>query len=137
MMRWPARLPQGRDSSQTAITMDLTATFLAAAGAPTGESYRADGIDLTPFLTGARSETSRTLYWRVNRSNRVMSAVRSGKWKYLNDGNTMDLLFDLESDVSERHNLGFEHPEVLHELKAKLKVWESEMDASPRQILVR
>ena len=137
VMRWPARLPQGRDSSQTAITMDLTATFLAAAGAPTGESYRADGIDLMPFLTGARSETSRTLYWRVNRSNRVMSAVRSGKWKYLNDGNTMDLLFDLESDVSERHNLGFEHPEVLHELKAKLKVWESEMDASPRQILVR
>ncbi len=137
VMRWPARLPQGRDSSQTAITMDLTATFLAAAGASTGESYRADGVDLMPFLTGEKSETSRTLYWRVNRSNRVMSAVRSGKWKYLNDGNTMDLLFDLESDVSERHNLGFEHPEVLHELKAKLKVWESEMDASPRQILVR
>jgi hypothetical protein len=49
----------------------------------------------------------------------------------------MDLLFDLETDIGERVNLGYQQPEVLAELKARLKAWESEMDASERDIWVR
>jgi arylsulfatase A-like enzyme len=90
-----------------------------------------------PMLTAEKADVKRTFFWRINRSNRVQSAVRSGKWKYVNDGNTMDLLFDLDADIGERHNLGYQHLDVLHDLKAKLKAWEAEMDASERDFVVR
>jgi hypothetical protein len=49
----------------------------------------------------------------------------------------MDLLFDLEADISERTNLGYQEPQILEDLKARLKAWEAEMDASDREIWVR
>ena len=137
LMRWPARLPKGKISKQAGITMDLTATFLAAADAKPPADYRPDGVNLLPMLTGEAPVQERTFFWRINRSNRVMSAVRHGKWKFLNDGNTMELLFDLETDIGERRNLGYEQPAVLHDLKARLKQWEAEMDASERDFIVR
>jgi arylsulfatase A-like enzyme len=137
LMRWPAKLPKGKVVNQAGIMMDLTATFLAAAGAKPPADYKADGINLMPMLTGEKPEVERTFFWRINRSNRVMSAVRSGKWKYVNDGNTMDMLFDLDADIGERRDLGYQHLDVLHDLKGKLKAWEAEMDASERDFVVR
>jgi hypothetical protein len=49
----------------------------------------------------------------------------------------MDLLFDLSADIGERTNLGYQHPEILEDLKSKLKSWEAEIDATEREILVR
>lgn len=137
LMRWPAKLPKNKVVDQMGITMDLTATFIAAAGAKPPADYNPDGIDLMPILTGAQPEVERTFFWRINRNNRVMSAVRHGKWKFLNDGNTMELIFDLEADISEHHNLVYKRPDILHDLKDRLKAWEAEMDASDRDFIVR
>ncbi|HEY0592365.1 MAG TPA: sulfatase-like hydrolase/transferase, partial [Thermoanaerobaculia bacterium] len=49
VFRWPARLPGKRVSRQPAITMDLTATILAAAGATPRADRPLDGIDLLPI----------------------------------------------------------------------------------------
>jgi arylsulfatase A len=136
LMRWPAKLPKGKTTAQMGITMDLHATFLAAAGAPQIKGRPLDGIDLLPSLVGNRAQ-ERTFYWRMDRTNRKQRAIRQGNWKYLNDGNTMDLLFDLSTDIGERVNLGYRHPEILARLKGALKDWEAEMDASPKEILVR
>lgn len=137
LMRWPAHLPKGKDSGQLGITMDLNASFLAAAGVTAPADYRPDGLNLLPMLRGDQAEQDRTFFWRINRSNRTMSAVRSGKWKFVNDGNSMELLFDLDADIGERHNLGYRYPDILHDLKAKLQRWEQEMDDSPRAFVVR
>lgn len=137
LMRWPDRLPAGKVTAQMAITMDLHATFAAAAGAATPAHKPLDGIDLMPLLTGEATPVERTFYWRIDRSNRKQKAVRHGRWKYINDGNTMDLLFDLEKDIGERVNVGHEQPGVLDDLKRRLKDWEAEMDASEREIWVR
>jgi arylsulfatase A-like enzyme len=137
LMRWPARLPRGKTTSQMGITMDLTATFAAAAGASPSAGYRFDGMDLVPLLTGEAEPVERTFFWRIDRSNRKMRAVRQGRWKYLDDGGTMDLLFDLHADLGERRNLHREHPEMVQQLKARLKAWEDEMAAEPKTFLVR
>ena len=139
LMRWPAKLPRGRVTAQMGITMDLHATFLAAAGIGAPRDKPLDGMDLVPLITAPAGSASRerTFFWRMDRSNRKQRAIREGKWKYLNDGNTMDLLYDLESDIGERTNLGYRHPEVLGRLKKNLAAWEAEMDASHREILVR
>jgi len=79
----------------------------------------------------------RSFCWRLDRTNRKMKAIRQGKYKYIDDGGTMDLLFDLETDPGERVNLHARFPERSAELKAKLKAWEAEMDASDYEIQVR
>ncbi len=73
----------------------------------------------------------------MDRANRKMKAIRHGRWKYINDGNTMDLLFDLKDDPGERVNLGYQHPEIVTGLKARLARWEAEMDATEKEIKVR
>jgi arylsulfatase A-like enzyme len=137
LMRWPDRLPRGRVTAQMGITMDLHATFLAAAGVAPPRDQPPDGIDLIPLLTAGGAPRERTFFWRMDRSNRKQRAIRQGRWKYLNDGNTMDLLFDLAADAGERVNLGYQQPAVLARLKSALAAWEAEMDASNRTILVR
>ncbi|MCA9079147.1 MAG: sulfatase-like hydrolase/transferase [Planctomycetaceae bacterium] len=137
LMRWPEKLPEGKVTDQAAITMDLTATFTAAAGAKPPEGYKLDGINLIPILTGEQPEQERTFYWRIDRSNRKMRAIRHGQWKYLDDGGTMDLLFDLSQDIGERHNLCFTHPEIVADLKERLKAWEAEMEAEPKTFTIR
>lgn len=137
LMRWPGKIAAGSRSSVPGITMDLTATFLAAAGVDVPVEKALDGVDLLPLLGEVAVVKERPFCWRMVRSNRTMKAIRYGKWKYVNDGNTMDLLFDLEADVGERRNLNFEFPEVVLELKGRLTAWEAEMDAGEKTILVR
>lgn len=137
LMRWPAKLPSGRDTLQMAITMDLTATFAAIGEAKPPAGYQFDGMNLIPMVSGeGPAVTDRTFCWRIDRSNRKMRAVRHGKWKYLDDGGTMDLLFDLENDIGERHNLGRFHPEIVADLKLRLAAWEEEVAREPKTFRV-
>jgi hypothetical protein len=62
--------------------------------------------------------------------------VRKGRWKYIKDG-AIDLLFDLEADVGERHDLGYQHPEIIVELRAELARWEAEMAREEPQFVVK
>ncbi len=135
VMRWPGRLPAGRVVKQPAITMDLTATFLALGA---GQSPRPlDGIDLFPILTGQNPEQERTFFWRIDRSQRKQKAVRHGKWKYVQDGVVVEMLFDLENDIGERRDLSFQQPEILTDLKHRLAVWETEMAEHPTEFIVK
>jgi arylsulfatase A-like enzyme len=137
LMRWPGKIAAGSRSNVPGITMDLSATFLTAAGGQLPKEKPFDGVDLLPLVSGETKVAERDFCWRMQRSNRTMKAIRRGKWKYVNDGNTMDLLFDLEIDAGERTNMNFRYPEVVAELKKRLADWEAEMDAEEKEVLVR
>ncbi len=130
LMRWPARLPAGRVSRRLGITMDLTATFLAVAGATSDRPL--DGVDLL-----AEGEPERTFCWRIDHAVRKQKAVRHGRWKYVQDGGYVHLLFDLEEDVSERRNVAIHHPDVMRDLRRRLAAWEAEVDAPEKEIRIR
>ncbi len=134
--RWPAKLQAGKVTHQPAITMDLTATFLSMARGAAAPDRPLDGIDLIPILTGQQPERSRTLCWRINRNTRVQKAIRHGPWKYVQDGGYLSFLYNLEDDISERKNLSFRHPEIVRDLKQKLAAWESDVDASEKDIFI-
>jgi arylsulfatase A-like enzyme len=136
LMRWPMKLPQGKVTSQVGITMDLSATFAAIAGATPSADRPFDGINLVPLLTGEMPEQLRTLYWRIDRSGRQQKAIRHGPWKYIQDSN-VEMLFDLSRDISERRDVSFQNPEIFADLKRRLVAWEAEMDQEPRDILVK
>ncbi len=126
LMRWPARLPRGVVTNQVGITMDLSATFAAVAGAKPAADRPFDGIDLLPILADGRAPVTRTLCWRIDRIGRQQKAVRHGKWKYLQDGN-VEMLFDLAADIGERRDLFFRHPDVFADLKQRLAAWEDDL----------
>jgi arylsulfatase A-like enzyme len=137
VMRWPGRLRAGMISHQMGITMDLSATFAAIAGAKPPAGYTLDGINLIPILSGEQPEQERTFFWRIDRSQRRQKAVRQGQWKYVQDGVVVDLLFNLKDDISERRDLAYQHPEILNALKGKMKAWEDEMAKEPTEFYVK
>ncbi len=136
LMRWPDQLQKGKTTDQVGITMDLTATILAAAGHKPSPDVPLDGIDLLPILQGKQDARARTLFWRIDRAGRKQKSARDGDWKYLKD-DTIEMLFDLSKDVGQRNNLNFRHPEVVERLRMAMDTWEAEMDREPREFWVR
>jgi len=136
VMRWPAQLPKGKTTSQSAITMDLSATFAAIAGAKPAVDYAFDGLNLLPILTGAQTEQTRSFFWRIDRTGRKQKAVRHGDWKYLQDGN-IEMLFNLKEDIGERRDLYRNHPQVMADLKQRLAAWEAELAKHQPEFLVK
>jgi arylsulfatase A-like enzyme len=126
ILRWPGQLPAGKTSAQVAITMDLTASILAATGTHAPEGYRPDGIDILSILRGDAPLLERNLFWRIARAQRQQRAVRSGRWKLLVDGGQF-LLFDLGDDPGERVDLAGRHPELVVKLKRSLGEWERDV----------
>ena len=129
ILRWPGELPSGRVSKQVAITMDITASILAATGARPPTSYRPDGIDILPILRGKAPLVERRLFWRWDRPDRQQRAARVGQWKLLADA-TQLLLFDLSVDPGERNDLAVRRPDLVATLKRLLTDWEAEVDQS-------
>jgi arylsulfatase A len=124
ILRWPGHLPARKVSDQTAITMDFTATILAATG--TKPARELDGLNLLPILQGSAPQTDRTLFWRIiTRPDRRMKAVRKGNWKYVRDGE-IDLLFDLQRDPREREDDGYKQPQRVREMQQLLAAWEAQ-----------
>jgi arylsulfatase A-like enzyme len=131
IVRWPGHIPAGRVSGQVGMTMDLTATMLAAGRAtvPAGTTF--DGIDLLPSLSGRAPLVERTLFWRVNGA-RQQQAVRSGRWKLVLDEGR-PLLFDLAADIGERTDVIARHRDVATKLQAALGGWQAAVDAEAKQ----
>jgi arylsulfatase A-like enzyme len=127
ILRWPGHLPRGTTSEQVAITMDLNASILAASGTALPADYRPDGVNILPSLAGRAPLIERQLFWRYVLPERQQKAVRSGRWKLLVDGG-LYLLFDLNRDPGERHDLAAQHTDVVFKLKAQLADWEKDVD---------
>ncbi|MEJ8820318.1 sulfatase [Lacibacter sp. H407] len=121
-VRWPGKIKANTVSHQQVITMDWTATILAAAGAKANEKYAPDGIDLLPVLTGKQQVLPRTFYWRITQ-RRNQHAILDHNWKYIVD-ETGEHLFDLSVDEGERNNLITTQQVKVEELKRKYKAWE-------------
>jgi arylsulfatase A-like enzyme len=130
ILRWPTRLPAGKTSAQVAITMDLTASIVAATETVLPAGHRLDGINILPSLAAESPVVERQLFWRIVRPERQQRAARSGRWKLLVDGNQF-LLFDLRDDLGERRDLAAQHPELVLRLKGLLVDWEKEIERKP------
>jgi arylsulfatase A len=128
ILRWPGRLPAGRVSPQVGITMDLTATILAATNTPPPSGARPDGINLLPVLSGQSPVVERTLFWRTLYANRRQWAVRSGDWKLLIDGES-SMVFDLRNDPGERNDLTQQRQDVARRLRPLIAAWEKDVNA--------
>ena len=131
IMRWPGRIPPGRVTAQVGITMDLTATVLAATGAGVPAEARLEGVNLLPQAEGRAPVSERTLFWRTNVGDRTMKAVRQGDYKLVVDANRL-LLFNVRTDPAERIDLVQREAPRIRTLRKLIAAWESDVDAEAR-----
>jgi arylsulfatase A-like enzyme len=126
VVRWPGVTTAGRTSDQSVITMDWTATMLAAAGTMPAANYPLDGENVTAVLSGKRALYDRTFFWRTFRQG----GMRSGNWKYIREGKN-EFLHDLSVDETEQAEFSSTKGDVLERLRNEWKKWESEMQRYP------
>ncbi len=124
IVRWPNRIRANTVSEQAAITMDWSATALAAAGVQQDAAYPFDGMDLTGQLTGAAQPVPRKLYWRYHFNQQ--QAHRDGDMKYLKIKNNT-FLFNVVEDPLERANLKARQPDVYARMVADYENWNASM----------
>ena len=133
IFRWPAVLPAGVTSDQVGITMDVTATILAATGAPSPAEPRLEGIDLVPLLRGASPPVVRTLFWRNPLATHMQRAVRQGEWKLLLDSDS-EFLFNLRDDPGERNDVATHQYARVRAMRALSDAWVKDVDAEAKSI---
>jgi len=122
LVRWPGTIPAGKVTEQPAITMDWTATILAATGTAADPAHPLDGEDLMPVCTGRRALYDRTLFWRAY----ARSAARAGRWKYLRDSGN-EYLFDVVADPGEKTNQRTARPDLFASISGAFAAWDKQM----------
>ena len=125
-VRWTGKIKENSITNQVTATMDWTATILSLGGAKPESKFPLDGINIMPVLLGKSPEVDRTLYWRIFQ-RRKHKAIRSGKWKYLQDEKNTEYLFNLSTDPKEENNLKEKYPAEFRKLKALYAEWEKKM----------
>lgn len=127
--RWPGKIPAGRVTGTTAMSMDLPVTFLDFAGVQSPpDALPVDGVSLRPLLLGSGegevAQDPRTFFWRNGPGKE--RAVRSGPWKLVrHPGRRPPELYHLENDPAESVNQAGQQPEVLERLDGLLTDWEA------------
>ena len=126
IVRWPGKVPAGRESGAIFASVDFMPTFAKLCGFEVPKDRRIDGIDQSDLLLGRRKVGRDYFYYHE-------AGIRKGKWKYLkanahfygyaveNDRAKVEELYDLESDLGEQNNLAEKFPEKVTELKLLMK----------------
>jgi len=120
---WPGTIPAGTVNAGLASTLDLLPTCLALAGVQPPTDRILDGVNMLPMLQGAGPSRRDTMFFYRGAQ---LYAVRKGPWKihYITQAGYRDkphqqdppLLFHLEHDPSEQHDVASEHPEVVADM---------------------
>jgi arylsulfatase A-like enzyme len=127
---WKDRVPAGKRYDKMVTSLDIFPTSLLAAGGQLPKDRPLDGVDILPYLEGAKSGAPhKDMYWR--RMN--IAAAREGSLKLIRvrgaPGNPKIEygLYDLSNDRSENRNLIDQRPDDVRRLRKLLESWESHM----------
>jgi arylsulfatase A-like enzyme len=126
MIRWPGKVPAGKVSNELVHEVDLFTTLVLAGGGSVPADRQIDGMDMRGFLLGDAQESGRDVVLCLQ-GNRLQ-AIKWRQWKahlfhqddfYSNwTPYNMPMLYNLEWDPREEHQVGFPHGWVAHPMAA-------------------
>lgn len=128
-LSWPGRIPAGTTDDRPVIQLDILPTALAAAGVEGKPEWKLDGVNLLPYLTGAKNaaDPHAALFWRFG----GQMAVRKGDWKLVKydmaaeggSGASAVKLYNLKDDIGEATDLTVKHADKVKELRSAWDAW--------------
>jgi arylsulfatase A-like enzyme/predicted GH43/DUF377 family glycosyl hydrolase len=124
IVSWPGRLRPGV-IDEPLHACDWMPTLTKLAGYQPPHDLRWDGGDIWPLLTGESTTVAsaaggpRTLYCLG--ANSRDQTVRRGPWKLLINQKADVELYNLADDIGERQNVAGLHPELVTDLKQRMK----------------
>jgi arylsulfatase A-like enzyme len=115
---WPGHIPVGT-SDEPVHTVDWFPTLVKLGGGSLDSKLPLDGTDIWPVLAqGAKSPHDALLLCGLNREHR---ALRMGDWKLvINGANKSPELYNLKTDISEKHDVAAEHADQVATMRTKL-----------------
>jgi arylsulfatase A len=122
-VRWPGRVPAGRESAVLVHMTDLFPTLLGAAGGAPRPEWKVTGLDLRGAWRGSEPPGPRTLFWEWRAEGNHQVAAMQGDLKLVVTGGNRAELFNVEEDPGERRNVAADHPETVQTLQTLLDQW--------------
>lgn len=134
--RWKGKISPGV-SDEVVCTIDLLASLANLTGQAVPQDAALDSIDVLGALLGDPQATGRTSLVQQDNGSRGTFGYRSGKWKLHrydrksarnvvveqrleNTPVPKYMLFNLETDPAEKHNLIDQHPDIADRLQQEL-----------------
>lgn len=141
---WPGHIPASTRPEGFATMMDWLPTFARLSGASIPSDRVIDGKDISGLLTGKGGRAAQELFYYMNGELR---AYRSGDWKlklsykgsmgwlsFLHPGFSRGhelLLFNLNKDPEERHNLADQEAKTVQHMLAEIDAFKKSLGALP------
>lgn len=140
---WKERIESGNKSEVLVSNLDFYPTILEIAGINNPSGKVLDGSSLVPIIF-KREQPDRSLYWHFpiyleggneetqdpKFRTRPGSAVRKGDWKLIQYFENNDIeLYNLRTDIEEKHNLVSANPDKARQLLKDLNDWREQVDA--------
>ena len=125
VLQWKGKIPAASVYKQPVISLDVTATTAALAGATVGAADRPiDGVNLMPFVLDEKEGVPHeSLFWRAGSQH----AIRRGEYKLLQRGNEPPKLYNVVADLGEEHDLAAAKSELVEELLAAYGAWDRQL----------
>jgi arylsulfatase A-like enzyme len=134
IVRWTGRVTAGATCDIPVISTDFYPTFLEIAGTDKPANHPLDGVSLLPLLDGQHVYEDRPLYWHMPVYNvfgtKPCSIVRQRNYKLIQwfEDERFEL-YDLNADISEKHNLIDSQPETAARMRRLLADWQMRIAA--------
>ncbi|MFA7691478.1 MAG: sulfatase [Candidatus Hydrogenedentales bacterium] len=132
IMRWRGHIEAGRVERSFSSTLDFLPTFVALAGGAVPDDRPLDGENIGPILLEGKDRDQEEFHYFVLEE---YHALRLGQWKLKRPFNGKiygkpvahpTLLFDLNADPEEQHNLAGSEKERVRAMEAHMdKFWAS------------
>ncbi len=133
LIRWPRKLPGGRDIRQFGAHVDFFPTVLGMCGLPLPDDRAIDGRDLMPLMTGeidGEEWPERHIFQQWHRGDEPEpfrnAAVIGPRYKLV-DG---EQLYDLIDDPGEENDIAGEHPDLVVDMRQLYEEWLEDVSAS-------
>jgi arylsulfatase A-like enzyme len=133
-IKWPGVVKPGSVCDEPVTSTDFYPTMLEMAGLGLMPEQHIDGVSLMPLLKNKGRLRRKAIYWHYphyhGSGNRPSGAVRTGDYKLIEwyEDNSVEL-YNLKSDIGEKHDLAKEMPEKAAELKGMLGRWLKQTNA--------